>query len=121
MKVEPFAGGTYQKQGSKFRPGYITSGYRSKITEGRRNSPHLYGLALDIAVGDAYEQAIWAKAADMLYTRVGLYPDNGFIHVDMMPKVWCSHYHGTKYWVKKGDKYKGLWSLSEAITLAKAV
>lgn len=103
MDVVPFAGGTWAQQGPKYKVGYITSGYREELT--RDHSPHCYALALDIAVGDITEQIRWGDCAIHFYTRIGFYPDSGFIHVDLAPIVWMKAYGGTRYWIKVGEKY----------------
>jgi len=81
----------------------ITSGYRhpayNKEKSGAANSPHQYGTALDIYVGKGKaEQLKWADAADELFTRIGIYPRDTHIHIDLMPpkgeyklKYWIGH------------------------------
>lgn len=73
----------------------ITDGYRhsarNQKEEGARNSAHQYGLALDIHIGSLEEQYKVALANEgddklpKLFTRVGVYPYDAHIHVDLMP------------------------------------
>ena len=81
--LKPFGGGSLQEQGDPSEPGYINSGYRSEILEGNTQSPHLYGFALDIHVGSLLRAIEVARQAERLYTRVGLYLGNSFVHVDL--------------------------------------
>ena len=84
----------------------ITSGYRhpayNKEIGGASNSAHQYGVALDIYVGKGLkEQLRWADTANGLFTRIGIYPYDTHIHVDLMPL------HGSfaaRYFVAKGSK-----------------
>lgn len=102
----PFAGGTYQHQGDERKQGYITSGYRDVIINGRKNSPHLYALAIDVAVGDIIHQIEWAKAADMLFTRIGIYPQRGFVHIDLVSIAWINKFSdiNKRYWIQLKDR-----------------
>jgi hypothetical protein len=114
--IEPFAGGTYLKQGPE-QMGYINSGYR----EGEGDSAHLYALALDIIAGELKKQIQLANIALVHFCRVGLYPDHKIIHVDLMPQVWIDWLKRTKrktaarYWVclkidgKKNYTYFNTW------------
>ena len=86
----------------------ITSGYRHPAYNmeigGAANSPHQLGVALDIYVGkDVKEQIRWADAADDLFTRVGIYPSQGHIHVDLLPP---KGEYQLRYWI--GSKGKVL-------------
>lgn len=79
----------------------ITSGYRhpayNKEIGGAANSPHQLGVALDIYVGkDVKEQLKWADAADELFTRVGIYPSQGHIHIDLAPP---KGEYQLRYWI----------------------
>lgn len=115
MGVEPFAGGTMEHQGPKNRVSYITSGYRDKIIESRTNSPHLFGLAIDVAVGDLKEQIKWALAAQYRFPRIGLYPANGFIHLDYASNSWIYRYEGKRAWVKKSGVYIAYDSITQLV------
>lgn len=90
----------------------ITSGYRhpfyNKEIGGATNSPHQYGTALDIYVGNVEEQLKWAKEASNLFTRVGIYPVSDHIHVDLMPKQGD---FATTYWI--GDKGKTILATND--------
>jgi hypothetical protein len=101
--LEPFAGGTYDKQGSA-GPGFITSGYRDSIIEDREHSPHLYAFAIDVQVGNAARQLEVAAQAGALFARVGLYPFRGFIHLDQAPDNWVDKYSKRRYWVQDADR-----------------
>ena len=111
----PFAGGTMDYQGPRTLQGFITSGYRDQLIEGRKNSPHLYAIALDFGVGPPKEQARVARLASDLFYRIGLYPDNGFIHVDLMPSDWIRRYNAARYWVRKNGVYRPFDNLDNAI------
>lgn len=113
--IQPFAGGTLGQQGSNYLPGYCTSGFRDLIIDGHNRSPHLYALAIDVAIGDVEEQARVAHIASKHFNRVGLYPDNGFIHMDLMPPHWIAKYGGSRFWVKKNGIYKSFQTLNSAI------
>jgi len=114
--VKPFGGGTYLKQGSP-EEGYINSGYR----EGEGDSAHLYALAMDIIAIKLERQIRLAGFALNYFCRIGLYPDHGIIHVDLMPQVWIDWLKRTKgkvaarYWVclkidgKKDYTYFNKW------------
>jgi hypothetical protein len=101
MGIESFAGGTYFKQGPPSKVGYLTSGYRD--SGGRKHSPHKFALAIDMAIGDVRQQIKTAKIARKYFSRMGLYPENGFVHLDLANKLWMKRYGGRRYWVcKKG-------------------
>jgi len=88
--------------------GFITSGYRDRPVDARiKNSPHYFALALDVAVGNAMRQIEWGRRAleDKLFYRVGLYPQNGFIHLDLCDADWMRKYHGAPYWVRYNNNY----------------
>jgi hypothetical protein len=117
IKITPFNGGTRHDQGP-MGPGYITSGYRDRIIEGRRHSPHLLGLAIDVAIGDVGAQEHATKIAMNFFTRVGLYPDNGFLHLDLCPMAWMNRFGGRRHWVRRAGVYTSFDTLSAAITFA---
>jgi len=85
------------------KPIIVTSGCRCKLYNshigGVGNSPHLTGKASDIYCDgiDIYELA---GRADLIFSRIGLYPDNHFIHVDIVPP------HPSKFWVRHKGEYK---------------
>ena len=81
----------------------VTSAFRCRIYNtqigGYPDSAHIHGLAADIHTKktDIYKLA---QYADLLkFKRIGIYPFNNFIHVDMYQKGV------SKYWVrdKRGD------------------
>lgn len=85
------------------KPITITSGYRcsayNKKIGGYANSPHCKGLAADIYCKgmDIY---VLAGRADLIFSRIGIYPDNNFIHVDIVKP------HPSKFWVRHKGVYK---------------
>ena len=85
------------------KPIHITSGYRckqyNKSIGGYANSPHCKGLDADIYCKemDIYELA---GRADLIFSRIGLYPDNNFIHVDILTA------RPSKFWVRHKGIYK---------------
>ena len=101
--------------------GRILSGYRSYIYNkqigGVSDSAHRYGLALDIAVGDVREQIKWAREADKIFNRIGVYPNMGIIHVDLMP-YGESYKHGSQYWVRKRTQYIATSSIGQMERIA---
>ena len=117
MGWKPFAGGNLHRQGRYGEPGFLLSGYRDTILEGRAHSPHLYAFALDSAVPKDV-QAEAAVKADKHFARVGLYPDNAFIHIDLAPQCWIDKYGGARYWVRKKGIYRSFNVLSDAIDFA---
>lgn len=99
-----FAGGSYEHQGSDRCPGFILSGYRDQVIEGNESSPHLFAFAIDVLVGNATRQLFIAKQALTLFTRVGLYPFRGFVHLDLASADWIAHYHKRRFWVQDQDR-----------------
>lgn len=105
----------------------ITSGYRhpayNKEIGGATNSAHQYGVALDIKVGRGLqEQLKWAIEASNLFTRIGIYPSDTHIHVDLMPPkgefqtaYWIG-YKGTT--IAKANDINGLESEAKRIGIA---
>lgn len=118
--IEPFAGGTYLKQGQSWRPGYISSGYRVNI--GTINSPHKYGLALDVVIPDLELQIKMVGQSLEYFTRSGLYPNMNIIHLDLMPAVWIEKFNAARHWVcfrVRGKKiYHNFGDLESAIRFA---
>lgn len=112
---QAYAGGTRQMQGPSHVQGFITSGYRDDIIEGRGSSPHLFAIALDIAAGGVRDQVRAARFAVEYFNRIGFYPENGFIHVDLATPAWMQRYGGRLFWVRKGGKYTSFDDLGEAI------
>ena len=85
------------------KPIVVTSGCRCKAYNkhigGVYNSPHLLGLAADIYCKGIDIREL-AGRADLIFSRIGLYPDNHFIHVDIVPPS------PSKFWVRHNGKYK---------------
>lgn len=125
LEAEPFAGGTREKQGQPYAPGYITSGYRDKLVDNNESSPHLHALAIDIVAGSIEDQIRFAQAFDRHFVRVGLYPARKFIHVDLAPANWMLHYGKAYYWVETQEAgkvaNKPFHSLAEASHFARAI
>jgi hypothetical protein len=112
--ITPFNGGTHDAQGP-MGPGYITSGYRDAALEGRHNSPHRFALAIDVAIGDAVAQVRAAEYAIQFFTRVGFYPDNGFLHLDLCPVAWMTRYGGRRFWVRRSGTYTSFDTFEAAV------
>jgi len=102
------------------RPIYISRGggirckkYNRKIG-GYRYSPHLEGRAVDIHAKNMDIVSLAKQAKDIGFTRIGLYPSNNFIHVDVLqPRPSAS-------WVRsKTGKYVYFKKLEEAIKFVK--
>jgi len=90
----------------------VTSGYRCPLynskVNGYSNSPHMKGKAADIVAN--IPMWFFAKMAkEVGFTRIGLYPRNGFIHVDLMkPSPSAS-------WIRRDGEYTYYRTLEEAI------
>jgi|GEM_PF-3364785 len=121
LDIAPFAGGILRRQGSPLHRSYITSGYRDQIIGGNEWSAHLLALALDIAIGDIEAQIKAAMIAVSLFTRVGLYPDNDFIHVDLVNDAWIQKYQKSRYWVRRNGIYTPFSHIDSAIQFARSV
>ena len=101
------------------QPIYISKGggircreYNKKVG-GYKYSPHLQGRAVDISVKNMDITVLANLAMDIGFSRVGLYPDNHFIHIDII-RPWRS-----SSWVKyKGEKPIYFKTLEEAIECA---
>ena len=95
------------------KPIYITSGIRcrkyNRKIGGYINSPHLTGKAVDIHVRNMSLKDLAIKAKDVGFTRVGLYPDNHFIHIDII-RPWKS-----ASWIRRKGKYVYCKTLEEAL------
>ncbi len=105
---------------SPIKPGAITSGYRDTGKDIESRSPHAHTMALDIFIGTSEDQVRVAQIALQYYTRVGLYPDEGFIHVDLMPLAWVQRYGKTASWVRLGGKYASFPNLNGSIAFVQA-
>lgn len=99
--LRAFGGGTRQEQGSAWIPGHILSGYRPYIVGTNKESPHRYAIALDVAVGKLVEQIEKARAAVPFFTRIGLYPGHGFIHLDLAPETFIKRHRKRRFWIKR--------------------
>lgn len=115
--LKPFGGGRRIRQ-IRNKYGYITSGYRDKILYGNSFSAHLFGFALDIFVGNVEQQILVGKKALNYYSRIGLYPDSNFIHVDLAPEIWIKKYNKAPFWVIKIDSSKSFNNFKDAAKFA---
>ncbi len=113
--IPAFAGGTWQEQGPP-GIGYINSGYRVKI--GAKNSDHKFALGIDPIIGDLDEQIRMAVIANNYFTRIGIYPDMGILHLSLAPLCWIKHYKAKRFWVKIGKVYTSFDHLDKAIAFA---
>ncbi len=113
--LDPYGGGSRTMQGRKI-PGYINSGYRDIVIDGNDQSPHFYGFAWDIFVGKLSQQVRVAKIANKYFTRVGLYPDSDFIHVDLAPDNWIDKYNKRRSWLRHKGKYHSFPNLYGSLT-----
>ena len=100
----------------------ITSGYRDhNVDPAVKNSPHKFAIALDLAAGSLESQIRWGYVAifNKYFTRCGIYPDRGIIHLDIADPEWIKTYNGTRFWVCLGDTYTGFESWIEMINFAR--
>ncbi len=111
-----YGGGTIDAQGEL--AGKILSGYRADIIDGNEISPHFFGFAIDVAVGGLAEQIKVAIASRHYFTRVGLYPDNGFVHLDLAPLAWIERYGKKPAWIKHNGVYRSFDNRAGAIAFA---
>lgn len=119
LRIQAFAGGTYERQGPCTKPGYVTSGYRDGILNCRINSPHRFALAIDIIIGRIEQQIAAAKKAQLFFPRIGLYPGNSFIHLDLVSEAWMKKYHGRRFWVRMKGVYTSFDIFEAAIDFVK--
>lgn len=114
-----FGGGSREQQLHRIS-GYITSGYRPGIVGMNFESPHRYAIALDVIVGDAQQQVEVGEIALKYFTRVGLYPGKGIIHIDMAPPSWIAHHKKSPFWTYTDDQYFPFDNFTEAAEMALA-
>ncbi len=117
--LDPFAGGTWAAQGMSNVAGYITSGYRDQIHEGNESSPHPFAFAIDVAVGDIGRQLAVVPSAVDFFSRVGLYPRRGFIHLDLAPDEWIRKYNKRRFWCSTLEEFKSFDTLTDLTKYAK--
>ena len=91
----------------------ITSGYRDEIIDGNQESPHHYGFAIDVVIGDMLKAA---DAARDLFARIGFYPGRSFLHLDQAPDNWIKHHCKARYWVN----IRGIYRVFEVYETARA-
>ncbi len=95
-------------------PIYISSGLRCKKYNrkigGYKYSPHIDGRAVDIHVKNMDITVLAMLSKDIGFTRIGLYPSNHFVHVDVLkPRPSAS-------WVRdKNRNYHYFKTLEDAI------
>lgn len=67
-------------------PVYIASGYRCAICNttvgGAENSYHMFGMAADVWV-EGISSQLAEVAENIGFDGIGVYPDQGFVHVDV--------------------------------------
>lgn len=92
----------------------ITSGFRcrkhNKSVGGAADSQHTHGTAADIAAPAGWTPADLARAADALelFDGLGVYPDRGFVHVDVRGARSTWGYIAGKYTTfEEGLSYAG--------------
>lgn len=121
--VEEFGGGTFNNQG--YNLGYIISGYRNIVLEGRYSSPHFWALALDFFADLIYKKRLeMFKRAAKFFNRVGLYRNKNTLHVDMVNEAWLQKYTETQshYWVvDKNNNYHMFNDLERAYNYGKEI
>ena len=112
--LQLFAGGSRHSQGRQNIDGYITSGYRDEIIGENDTSPHRFGIAIDVRITDTERQISIAHVALMngLFTRIGFYPDRGFIHLDLAPDNWITRYDKVRFWISIGKPDDNEWGAS---------
>lgn len=68
-------------------PVNVTSGYRcasyNQECGGVENSCHLFGMAADIWVSGVATRELAALAESVGFDGIGIYPEQGFVHVDV--------------------------------------
>lgn len=117
LGVPPYCGRDFTDQGSANGVGCITSGYRDTDL----NSPHEYGIAIDVIVGDVRAQVTAGRVALQYFCRVGLYPDNGIIHLDVAPEEWIVRHKKARFWVRYKGKYTTFNEYDEAACFAESL
>jgi hypothetical protein len=85
-----------------------------------KNSPHYFGVALDVIVGDLMKQIEWATVGigKGYFTRCGFYPEQNTMHFDRCSFEWMEKYNGTPSWVKWHGEYTGFAHWREAAQYA---
>lgn len=114
LSLIPYGGGTHIHQGA-LQPGYITSGYRDDSD----TSPHGFAVALDIAIGNTEGQIHAGRKALTIFKRVGLYPQNGIIHVDLFSAELRRYYGKPNFWVRIDGVYYHFEQYELACTFAR--
>lgn len=81
-------------------PVVITSGYRCpaynrKVVKGSEMSWHMSGYAADIWVRGVGVLEVGKAADELGFRGIEVYPDKGFVHVDMRP--WGAVWRGDNY------------------------
>ena len=89
---------TLQQRVKSQSPFQVISGYRSPTTNAKlaslsdgvaRNSYHVKGMAIDIALSDRALPTLHQAALSLRAGGVGFYPKPGFVHVDVGPvRTW---------------------------------
>lgn len=96
--------------------GYILSGYRDEIINGNVSSMHRYAMALDVEVYSPDKQVdVAIEALKQGFTRVGLYPDRKFMHLDMAPDNWIKRFTKRRFWVEINGTKQSFDEIGRAI------
>jgi hypothetical protein len=93
------------------QPIYVTKGggircpAYNKSIGGYFNSAHLFGKGADIRIPDMDIIELGKKAKEMEFNRIGFYPYDNFIHVDIMrptpSKAWVRNKNGLYRYFRK--------------------
>ena len=83
-------------------PLYVTSGYRCPVYNrrvgGEKNSQHQLGNAADVKALQIPLRTLYEKAEGLAeFGGIGLYPEAGFVHVDVRTEVARWGRLGTRY------------------------
>lgn len=99
-------------------PHWLISAFRDQPADATvKNSPHYFGVAFDVMVGDIIKQIEFVSLAvetTKLFNRGGIYVGRNTCHIDQCDDAWMRKYNGTKFWVWHDKKYVGFFNFSEA-------
>ena len=88
----------------------------NKQIGGYADSPHLYGKAVDISVKGMDIFTLARIAKEVGFNRIGIYPYNYFIHVDVVEP------YPSASWVRQKDgRYKYFLTLEKALLWLKKI
>ena len=115
--LERYGGGTLDMQASHL--GMITSGFRSEIIGGNKESAHRYAAAFDVAVGVGQVMLDSSLAFATLFNRIGIYPDKQFIHADAMPDAWIREHNKARFWIVANNETRTFETFSGLVSYFK--